>query len=535
MRRALPSLAALLVLALAQPAAARSAEARWMQHVKILADDNMEGRLTGTPGYDRAAAYVADQYQRLGLQAAGSNGYYQPVPLMEQSLNLSASSLALVSAGGETPLVLGEQVLPGNRVQQMAEGFDAPLVFIGYGLHLPEAGHDDFAGLDLKGKIVVTLTGGPRQLSGALKSHARSAEFWPALQKAGAIGVVTLANPRQMDVPWERQKLFATTPGMRLADPALNDAKRPFLTASFSPAEGELLFRESGHSFADMVAIAERGEALPRFALNQRLKGHILATDRSFSSPNVVGLLPGSAPKLKAEYVVLTAHLDHLGVDKPVNGDRIYNGAMDNASGIASMIETARALKGARPKRSLLFVAVTAEERGLLGSRYFANRPTVPPASLVANINMDMYLPLWPFTHLSALGAEESSLGPLSAEVAAKLGVMQVPDEQPDRNLFVRSDQYSFVRTGIPALALKFATSSPEQQELQKAWLRDRYHAPSDDLAQPMEPGYAVAFNRYLKRLVEAVANAPERPRWNDDSFFKRFQAQAAPQQAQAQ
>ena len=171
----------------------------------------------------------------------------------------------------------------------------------------------------------------------------------------------------------------------------------------------------------------------------------------------------------------------------------------------------------------------------MLGSRYFANRPTVPPASLVANINMDMYLPLWPFTHLSALGAEESSLGPLSAEVAAKLGVMQVPDEQPDRNLFVRSDQYSFVRTGIPALALKFATSSPEQQELQKAWLRDRYHAPSDDLAQPIEPGYAVAFNRYLKRLVEAVANAPERPRWNDDSFFKRFQAQAAPQQAQAQ
>lgn len=520
MRRAILLASTLL---LAHPALASTAESRWMGHVKILADDNMEGRLTGTPGYDRAAAYVAGQYQKLGLKPAGTDGYYQPVPLKEQSLDLAASKLALAGPAGETALTLGEQVLPGNRVPQLPQAFDAPLVFLGYGLHLPEAGYDDFAGLDLSGKIVVTLAGGPKHLSGALKSHARSAEFWPALEKAGAIGVITLANPKQMDVPWERVKLFAATPGMRLADPALNDAKRPFLTASFSPAEAELLFRNSGHSFADMLAIADRAETLPRFELKQRLKGRIVASDREFSSPNVVGLLPGRDPKLKAEHVVLTAHLDHVGVDKPVNGDSIYNGAMDNASGIASMIETARALKSARPKRSILFVAVTGEERGLLGSRYNANRPTVPAGDLVANINMDMYLPLWPFTHVTALGGEESTLGPLSAQVAAKLGVMQVPDDQPDRNLFVRSDQYSFVRTGVPALALKFATSTPEQQEIQKAWLRDRYHAPSDDLNQPIEPKYATAFNRYLARLIEAVANAPDRPGWNDDSFFKRF------------
>ena len=520
MRRALLLASALL---LAQPALAASAEKRWMDHVKILADDNMEGRLTGTPGYDRAAAYVAEQYQKLGLSPAGANGYYQPVPLKEQSLDLAASKLALVGPGGETALVLGEQVLPGNRVPQLAGAFDAPLLFLGNGLHLPEAGHDDFAGLDLKGKIVVTLAGGPRQLSGALKSHARSAGFWPALEKAGAVGVITLANPQQMDIPWERVKLFAETPGMRLADPALNDAKRPFFTASFSPAQAELLFRNSGHSFADMLAIADRGEALPRFELKQNLKGEIVAKDREFSSPNVVALLPGSDPKRSGEYVVLTAHLDHIGVDKPVNGDSIYNGAMDNASGIASMIETARALKAAKPKRSILFVAVTGEERGLLGSRYYANRPTVPATGLAANINMDMYLPLWPFTHVTALGAEESSLGPVSAEVAATLGVMQVPDDQPDRNLFVRSDQYSFVRVGVPALALKFAASTPEQQDIQSAWLRERYHAPSDDLKQPIEPGYAIDFNQYLVKLIRTVADAPEKPGWNADSFFKRF------------
>lgn len=520
MRRALLLASAILTANIAH---AGPAEDRWMAHVKILADDNMEGRLTGTPGYDRAAAYVAADFQKLGLSTAGTNGYYQPVALKEQSLDLAASKLALVGANGETPLVLGEQVLPGNRVRQMDGAFDAPLVFIGYGLHLPEAGHDDFAGLDLKGKIVVTLTGGPGQLSGALKSHARSAEFWPALQKAGALGVITLANPKSMDVPWERVKLFGATPGMRLADPTLSDAKQPFFTANFSPAEAELLFRDSGHSFAEMLAIADRAEALPRFALKQRLKGQIVAKDRELSSPNVVGLLPGSDPKLKGEYVVLTAHLDHVGGDKPVNGDSIYNGAMDNASGIATLIETARALKAKKPKRSILFLAVTAEERGLLGSRFYANRPTVPADAMVANINMDMYLPLWPFTHVTALGAEESTLGAVSAEAAAKLGVMQVPDEQPDRNLFVRSDQYSFVRTGIPALALKFATSTPEQQEIQKAWLRDRYHAPSDDLNQPIEPKYATAFNRYLAELIETVADAPERPSWNADSFFRRF------------
>lgn len=523
--RPVATAACALLLAAGLPAAARaaSAESRWLDHVKILAADDMEGRLTGTPGYDRAAQYVAGQFQKLGLRPAGTSGFYQPVALKEQSLDLAASTLTLVS-GQERPLAIGDQVLPGTRVPQLPGAFDAELVFLGNGLHLPEAGHDDFAGQDLKGKIIVTLAGGPSRLSGSLKSHARSAEFWPALERAGAIGVITIANPRQMDVPWARQKLFAATPGMRLADPALNDARRPYFTATFSPAEAELLFAASGRSFADILAIADKGEALPIFPLNQRLKGRIVATDRDLAAPNVVALLPGRSKARAAEHVVLTAHLDHVGIDKPVNGDSIYNGAMDNASGIATMLEVARTLRRKAPERSILFVAVTGEERGLLGSRYYANRPTVPAETLVANINMDMYLPLWPFTHVTALGAEESTLGPVSAAAADSLGVMQVPDEQPDRNLFVRSDQYSFVRTGVPALSLKFATSTDDQREIQRLWLRDRYHAPSDDLAQPIEPKYAVAFNRYLERLILAVANAPERPAWNADSFFKRFE-----------
>lgn len=525
MRRPLLLASALMLSLATLPATAAPSRSpsRWMEHVRVLADDNMEGRLTGTPGYERAAAYVAQQFAKLGVKPAGTDGYMQQVPLLEQTLDIAASSLALVGPAGETALALGDTVLPGNRVPQPPAAFDAPLVFIGYGLHLPEAGYDDFAGLDLKGKIAVTLAGGPQNISGALKSHASRAELWPALQRAGAIGLVTVANPNHMDVPWERQKLFVGSPGMRIADATLNDAKSAFLTAAFSPAQAELLFRASGHRFADLVALADKGAQLPRFNLNQQLKGRIVATDRPLSAPNVVGRIPGSDRKLAGEYVVLTAHLDHLGVGQPVNGDSIYNGAMDNASGIASMLETARNLKREKPKRSILLVAVTGEERGLLGSRYFANRPTVPADAIAANINMDMYLPLWPFTHVTALGAEESTLGPISAAVAQSLGVQQLPDDQPERNLFVRSDQYSFVRTGVPALALKFAAVSPEEKALQKQWLTDRYHAPQDDLSQPIEPAYAEAFNRYLDKLILTIANTPERPHWNETSFFKRF------------
>ncbi len=506
--------------------------ARWMAHVTELADDTYEGRLTATPGYDRAAGYVAREFARAGLQAAGTDGFLQSVALLEQSVDLKASRLALSGPAGETALAVPEDALLGTRVQQV-RSVDAPLVFVGYGLSLPEAGHDDFAGVDLRGAVAVVLAGGPKAISGALRSHASRAEIWLALQKAGAVGMVTIANPNAMDIPWARAALFAGTPGMRLADPALNDAKQPFFTASFNPASAERLFAHSGRRFADLVTMADAGEALEAFPLNQRLRATVAASDRAISSPNVVALLPGRDRRLKAEHVVLTAHLDHLGVGKPVggkpvNGDAIYNGAMDNASGIASLLESARALKAKRPKRSVIFLAVTAEERGLLGSRYFANRPTVPAAGIIANINMDMYLPLWPLTHVTALGAEESTLGDVSAAVAKGLGLTQVPDRAPERNLFVRSDQYSFVRTGVPALALKFAASTPEQAAIEKAWLTQRYHAPSDDLNQPIEPKYADAFNAYLERLIRTVANDPQRPTWKLDSFFRRFVPQVA-------
>jgi Zn-dependent M28 family amino/carboxypeptidase len=220
----------------------------------------------------------------------------------------------------------------------------------------------------------------------------------------------------------------------------------------------------------------------------------------------------------------LSAHLDHVGVGDAVDGDRVYNGAMDNASGIATLLETARRYKDApAPKRSVVFVAVTAEEQGLLGSRYFAAYPTVPRSSMVANVNVDMFLPLYPMRSVIGLGAEESDLGDDLQRAAAAAGVPVVADPEPGRRSFIRSDQYSFIRAGIPALSLKvgYALGSPEH-EILKQFRARRYHAPSDDLAQPIDFGAAAAFNRFYFEVVQAIANRPTRPAWKDTSPFKR-------------
>lgn len=500
--------------------------ARWWSHVAELADDRYEGRLTGTPGYDRAATYVARQFEALGLKPAGTDGYLQPVALIEQSVDEARSSVRFQFAA--RPIEIGADLLLGTRIRQR-DIADASIVFLGYGLHLPDAAFDEFAGQDLRGKIVVTLNGGPATLSAAMKSHARAAELWPAMARAGAIGLITIANPKSMDIPWARSRVLAGQPGMRLADPALNDAKAPYFTATLNPASAEALFAGSPHRFADLLALANAGRPLPTFALAPRLTATVAARDRALISPNVAALLPGSDPALAPETVVLTGHLDHLGLAPAGSTDRVYNGAMDNASGIASLIETAVALHARPPRRSVLFLAVTAEERGLLGSRYFASRPTASAGRIVANVNMDMYLPLWPLEAVTVLGGPESNLGPVADAAAITAGITTRPDDRPDRNLFVRSDQYSFIRTGVPALSLKFAATTASAQALSDAFLRDRYHGVADDAAQPVDKAAAARFNIFLVDLIGRVADMPQRPRWNADSFFRRFASEPAP------
>ena len=265
---------------------------------------------------------------------------------------------------------------------------------------------------------------------------------------------------------------------------------------------------------------------LPRFALPGTIKMRAALAVDTFNAPNLAGLFEGSDPVLKNEYVVMTSHLDHVGIGRPVNGDAIYNGAMDDASGIAAMLHIAKMLKtsGATTKRSILFVAVSGEERGLLGSRYFAAHPTVPLSKIVGDINLDMFLPLYPLKVIEVQGFAESSLGESVRVVARSLGVEVQTDREPDQNRFIRSAQYSFIRAGVPALAFKFGYEFGTQDEKTRlAWVRDRYHQPSDDLNQPVDLEAAAKFTRVIMGLLQRVADDPTRPSWNADSFFKRF------------
>ena len=499
---------------------------RWWSHVVFLADDALEGRDTGSPGHRKAAEYVAKEFEKLGVRPAGTGGYFQPVALKARTLDEAHCRLALVRDGRPEPLTLGEDAVISLRADP-APSYDAALVFAGYGLSIPELGHDDFKGLDARGKLVVYLRGAPPDVPGPLAAHAQSeGERSEALRRAGAIGTVVIPNPKHMDIPWSRMTLARFLPSMSLADPSLDDNRGLKAGVVFNPAHADKLLAGSGHTVEELLELADAGKPLPRFEIPARLEGTVAVTRADVTSQNVVALLPGTDPVQKDEYVVFSAHLDHLGIGKPINGDAIYNGAMDNASGVASLLDVAARLKdsGAKLRRSILFVAVTGEEKGLLGSKYFAHHPTVGRGAIVADINSDMFLPLYPLKRLTIFGLDESDLGADASAVASALGITPEPDPEPQRNVFIRSDQYSFIRRGIPSLMFKvgFAKGSPEEATFH-AWLKNRYHAPSDDVDQPVDKAAAGTFDRFMARLLEHVANRSDRPRWKDSSFFKRF------------
>lgn len=499
---------------------------RWWSHIQVLADDKLEGRNTGSEGYRKAATYVAGEFERDGLKPAGTNGYLQPMKFNVNQIEEDQSSLALVRNGKVEPLQLGEDANISSR-SHSTEHLDAPLVFVGHGLVVPESHYDDLAGLDLKGKIAVFITGGPNSIPGPLKAHYSSAgERWKALEKAGVVGIASIPNPKSMDIPWSRSTLARLQPSMVLSEAALQDAPNMKFAMVVNPAHADKLFAGTGHTFAELLALTDASKPLPHFPLGCSVRAKVAIKQSQVESPNVVGLRPGSDPKFKDEYVVLSAHLDHVGVGQRINGDRIYNGAMDDASGIASLIEIARYMKDQNPplKRSVIFIAVTGEEKGELGSKFFAAHPTVPAKDIVADINMDMFLPLFPLKYLEVQGLAESTLGDDIRAVCAKYNVGVQADKEPNRNLFIRSDQYSFIKQGVPALAFKFGyTAGSAEEKTAKEWLKTRYHAPSDDLGQPVDTAAAAEFDHIILDLAEKVADTPERPRWNQESFFRRF------------
>lgn len=502
------------------------AEDAWLGHVKVLAGDDLKGRKTGTPEFLQAVTYVEGQFRSIGLKPAGVDGYRQPVGFRSALVDVDHSTFELAQQNGSTaPLKIGSEVTLSPN-QEGSVTIAAPAVFAGHGLVVPELGVDDLKGLDLHGKIAVIFGGAPAAVHGPLKAYFRTTAIrWQALKKAGAVGVVTIPEPRpQQAGPGRGPGGFgAGRPIEQLADPDLNPLEGAQINATVPFAAAAALFNGAPHSLDELTALSKDGGLLPTFPLSFSVRANTVTQVLSkYEAPNVVGVLPGSDSKLKNEYLVLTAHLDHLGVGRPVNGDSIYHGAMDNASGIASLIETAKALAaGPRPKRSIVFIAFTGEEEGELGSQFYAHYPTIPRAHIIAALNMDMYLPLFPLHFLEVQGLGESTLGN-EARAAAQLNDIEVQfDKQPDENRFIRSDQASFVKYGIPALAFKFGwlPDTPEQKAFND-WIRDRYHHPADDLNQPIDKEAAVHFDRVLLTLVDRVANSAARPAWYPESFF---------------
>ncbi len=470
-------------------------QTRWWAHVKTLADDSFEGRQTGTDGYRKAAAYVAEQFERAGLRPAGTNGYLQPVQFTRRRIVEAQSQVAVVRGGAEGKsqdgkedvLRFGDDVTISLRAE-LTPSVEAPMVFAGYGLAAPDAGHDDLAGLDLKGKIAVFITGTPASITGAPAAHYQNwGVRWPSLKAAGAIGAVSIPNPKIAEQPWAQTAPSRLNPVMTLVDPRFNDLAGMKVNANVNPASAERLFAGSGRTFADLLALAGDRKPLPTFALPAALRVRVTLDSTAIESDNVAALLPGSDPALGREHVVLTAHLDHVGVGAAVNGDRVYNGAMDNASGIATLIEVARQLATApsQPKRSVLFVAVTGEEHGLLGSRFFAGDPTVARSSIAANINMDMFLPLFPMKSAMVLGLDESDLGDRVREVAARSGLAVMADSQPERNRFTRSDQVQLHPSGC--------TGFGDEGRLRAGVAGGRHRCAMDERALPPAVGRPAA------------------------------------------
>jgi len=501
----------------------------WWSHVKFLADDSLEGRDTGSEGLRKAQAYAVEQFKKAGLEPAGTDGFYQPIFFNEYQLDEAESSLALVTNGETRPLSFADDAFFSTRSTRESVKLTAPLVFTGYGLKIPEKNLDELAGLDLKGKIVVYLYGSPEDVPTALAAHYQTAsERWKSLKAVGAIGVIAVLNPASMDIPWSRVSVNRNHPSMALVGEEFNETKGQQVGVVFNPAAAESLFAGSGHTFAEIAELGKDRKPLPHFALAASLKAEAVVLTKKVESANVVGRLPGSTPLLKNEYVVLSAHIDHIGIGEPINGDKIYNGAMDDGSGSALVMDMAASLR-ARPEtlgRSVIFLLVTAEEKGLLGSEYFAAHPTVPARSLVADINVDMFLPIVPLKVLKIQGIQESDLGTSAAKIAELMGVKPIADPEPLRNAFIRSDQYSFIKRGVPAVKVDvgFELGTPEQK-IFKEWLTNRYHAPSDDLNQPVDLQSAATYEEFTRRLLITTANQPAKPQWKPESFFRRYAA----------
>ncbi|RYY28246.1 MAG: M20/M25/M40 family metallo-hydrolase [Sphingomonadales bacterium] len=497
--------------------------------ITFLADDLLEGRNAGTRGFDVAARYVATRFGALGLKPGGTDGsWYQQVPFAEYSLD--ETKPAYVTVGGKKFLNGAEVLLSASpRYGSTEQAVSGNAVFVGYGLDA------DYAGIDVTGKIAVTLIGTPKGMTPDQVKAAGGSDRGKNAGKHGAIGVLYLITPDNLKgtFPWAQAMGYFGRKQTNWLSPAGAPGGEETgiqIGAYVNGAAATALFEGAPMSAAQVYAAVDQPGAIKSFALKPKVTTARTSKVRNFSSPNVIGLLPGSDPTLAAEYVVLSAHLDHEGVDPKLTGDQIYNGAMDNAAGVATMIEAARAFKqsGKAPKRSILFVALTAEEDGLLGSDYLARYPVTGTGKVVADVNLDMPILLYDFQDVVAFGAEHSTLGPIVEAAGAKMGVTLSPDPMPQEQLFVRSDHYSFVKQGVPSVFLVTGFKNGGEK-IFKDFLATNYHKVSDQVTLPFDWAAGAKFARMNYLIAREIADAKEAPLWYEGNTYGDRYAKDAP------
>lgn len=506
-------------------------------HMRFLADSLLEGRAPGTRGYDIAARYVATELEGMGLHPAVSGNWYQRVPLEKAVTNSAASSLTLTVNGKEQKLTDGKDYVLFTWFARPAKGegnsesdVSAPVVFVGFGVTAPDQKYDDYAGIDVRGKIVAAIYGAPSSFPSTERAYYsdNTVKSKIALAK-GAIGALSISLPED----WKRFPWDWLVPQIQMGEMHWLDKTGiphdffPGLRgqALFSAHGAELLFAGAPRSLDQTFVDARAGKS-QAFALPVSAHIHTVAAQSIIQSSNVVAEIRGSDPVLRNQYVVYSAHVDHLGVCPAINGDNVCHGALDNASGVSAVLEIARAFASMPqpPRRSLLFVFVTGEEMGLLGSDYFAHFPTVPLNSIIANVNMDgVPGSFFPMKDVVGLGAEHSSIGDDLAASAREMGLEVTADPMPEEVGFIRSDQYSFVLQGVPAVILSDAHSSDPKidgVEVSKKWNVTRYHTPLDNIDQPMDFD-SMTKGTILNFLVGyRIAQNDVAPGWNRGDFF---------------
>jgi len=527
-----PILAVALALALTTPLFAQRtapsinkptpATAAWWAQTTDLSNDAMEGRDTGTEAYERAARLVAQRFQSYGLKpvgesAAGKPTYFQRVPMHQVELDTTQSTVTV----GKASLILLQEItllpregLPGN--------LSGSLIFLGYGLPAPKQ--------DLHNKVAVYFNNIPVALSQADRDTfaVRRAR---AIAQAGAIATISIDNPAAIE-PTHWPAAYART--VTLATPTPTPTQTPTHTPTAAPITTPIVLRISAESafklftasprpFAPILQAGEHGEPLPTLDLNTSLQLHLVTHSREISSPNILAILPGAETandsSFTPEYVALSAHLDGYGYGTPVFTDKLYNGTLDDAAYVALLLEIARTQSEVklsdRPRRSLLFCIFTGEEKGLLGSVYFTTHPTVPVKDIVADLNLDQLRPIFPLNILTMEGITESTIGETARTVANQFNIQLRPDLEPERNLYRRADNYSFVRLGVPIASFIFGYDKGSREEvIHRDWYARRYHKPQDDLETPIDFAAADKFNRFYTALALTLANAPNRPTW---------------------